>query len=804
VTTIGPNAEGLYANARFAAGNASVTLGGGSVFTNGLDSDGIVALSQDGGNATATIAGGRLETLSVASTGVVVQTNSGGNATVNMLDGSIETSGGLGSFGISATTQGGGDVLVNQAGGSITTTGSVSSGIYANAFTTGNVIVLQGSGAVVDVSGASSDGIYAQSVGGTYSVDISGAVAGGTNGVASVAAIRTLGALGGTIDVRATGVADGSASGIGIIDGAGAVTLTSAGSIVGEVQTNEGDDTVNLLAGSSAGGDIVLGAGDDRVNANGGIGQAIFGNDGNDTIMLAGTTLTGNIQGEEGDDVFVWLSGTTAAFLGGSGSDTAVVTAAEYNGTQLLDGGDDVSTADGMIDTLTFTNVSATATGANLVNWERIVVDSGTTLGFSDSALTTSADPDMGLFINDGGTLLGSIPGGLFTVNGNATNAGLLSLGDGVAGDRFVVAGNYAGAGGTVVLDTALGTDTSPTDQLVVNGDTSGSSRLRVLNAGGSGGLTTNGIRVVHVAGVSSGSFSLIGDFVFQGDQAVVGGAYAYRLYQNGISTPADGDWYLRSTLIDPVDPPRPHFQPGVPIFEAYPQILLGLNGLPTLQQRVGNRFWSGGGAGVAAQGADADGEPAASEPGATATEGRGFWGRIEGAHTRVDPSVSTSGADYDYNLYKMQAGLDAPLFDNSAGVLIGGLVMNYGQASADVTSVHGDGDIRTDGYGFGGTLTWYGKNGFYLDAQSQLTWYDSDLNSDDLGELADGNNGFGYALSLEGGKRIELPNGLAITPQAQLVYSSVDFETLPRQPRSATLPTSRCGTATACAGAWA
>jgi fibronectin-binding autotransporter adhesin len=43
------------------------------------------------------------------------------------------------------------------------------------------------------------------------------------------------------------------------------------------------------------------------------------------------------------------------------------------------------------------------------------------------------------------------------------------------------------------------------------------------------------------------------------------------------------------------------------------------------------------------------------------------------------------------------------------------------------------------------------------------VSWYDSDLGSDVLGDLASGNDGTGYALSL--------------TPQAQLVYSSVDFD---------------------------
>src|SRR5690606_12994232 len=91
---------------------------------------------------------------------------------------------------------------------------------------------------------------------------------------------------------------------------------------------------------------------------------------------------------------------------------------------------------------------------------------------------------------------------------------------------------------------------------------------------------------------------------------------------------------------------------------------------------------------------------------------------------------------------------------------------------------VYGDGDISTNGYGFGGTLTWYGENGFYLDGQGQVTWYKSDLNSNLTNKsLVDGNDGFGYALSLEAGKRIDINQALSMTPQAQLVYSHVDFD---------------------------
>jgi outer membrane autotransporter protein len=69
---------------------------------------------------------------------------------------------------------------------------------------------------------------------------------------------------------------------------------------------------------------------------------------------------------------------------------------------------------------------------------------------------------------------------------------------------------------------------------------------VRVINVGGGGAQTVEGIKIIDVGGASNGAFSLLGDYVIQGQQAVVGGAYAYTLQKNGVSTPTDGDWYLR------------------------------------------------------------------------------------------------------------------------------------------------------------------------------------------------------------------------------------------------------------------
>src|SRR5690606_34166073 len=114
------------------------------------------------------------------------------------------------------------------------------------------------------------------------------------------------------------------------------------------------------------------------------------------------------------------------------------------------------------------------------------------------------------------------------------------------------------------------------------------------------------------------------------------------------------------------------------PVFEVYPQILLGLNGLPTLQQRVGNRVWSG--AGVVEQAAEAS----------PVIEGRGVWGLIEASHAKLNPAISTTQADYSYGLMKLQAGIDIPVLDTEAGVLVGGVSVHYGQISADIASVYG------------------------------------------------------------------------------------------------------------------
>jgi fibronectin-binding autotransporter adhesin len=348
----------------------------------------------------------------------------------------------------------------------------------------------------------------------------------------------------------------------------------------------------------------------------------------------------------------------------------------------------------------------------------------------------------------------------------NVVNSGTVAPGRSIG--TLTINGDYVSNGGGLEIETVLGGDASPTDRLVVTGNTQGSTDLVVINRNGLGAPTAQGIKIIDVGGASNGVFTLHGDYSFQGQPAVVAGAYSYRLYKNGVDTPNDGDWYLRSAATNPTspdapgnpgtpgEPPPPLYQPGVPVYESYAKTLLALNGLPTLEQRIGNRRWG-----------------AASVP-----DGTEAWARLVSGHQRFDPASSTSGAKQRMDTTQLQFGVDHMLKRGAGGsALIAGINFRYGDANDRVDSVYGDGRIRSQGYGLGTSLTWYGQNGYYVDGQAQLSWYDSDLKSDELGSRAKGNKGSGHALGAEVGRHIDMGAGYSLTPQAQVVYSSVDFD---------------------------
>ncbi|WP_198680298.1 autotransporter family protein [Cupriavidus agavae] len=599
------------------------------------------------------------------------------------------------------------------------------------------------------------------------------------------------GGAGGGRAIRFTGGVRASLNNSGLIEGGAgntavfvatgtpAISIVNSGTIRAgsgyanaiEFATGSGISSLELQAGSSIVGNVVASASDtnDAFRLGGDtssvfdvstIGDAAqyryfdtFTKTGASTWALIGTGTVAAPWTVDQGTLQIGNGGTSGSLAGDVVVNSGATLA--FNRSDAYTYGGTVSGAGGLAQNGTGTTVltaASTYTGPTTINLGTLAVDGSIT-----SPVT----------VNAAGTLSGT-----GTIFGNVINTGTVTPGGGSG--VLTVAGNYIGNGGTVRINTVFGGDTSATGRLVVTGDTSGTSQIRAVNVGGSGAATVDGIKVIDVQGASNGAFTLAGDYTFQGQQAVVAGAYAYRLVKNGVSTPADGDWYLRSTLADSTvasssaasAAAAPLLSPTVPLYEAYSSVLQRFNELGTLQQRVGNRSWSPNAAVQAEQDA---GKPII---------GRGAWARVEGSNTHIDPSTSTTSASYNVRMWKFEGGVDAPVIENASGTLVVGPTFHYGIANSKVSSMFGNGAIDATGYGFGGTATWYGNNGSYVDARATLTWYDTDLRSSTLAtKLANGNRGSGVATSVEAGHQLALGGNWSVTPQAQLAWSQVRFD---------------------------
>lgn len=390
--------------------------------------------------------------------------------------------------------------------------------------------------------------------------------------------------------------------------------------------------------------------------------------------------------------------------------------------------------------------------------------------------------------VADGATLdLGGFATGMQSLE----NGGTVDFG-GIGGTTLNIAGDYAG-GGTLVMSTVLGADNSTTDQMKVGGNTFGTTSVVVKNRGGLGAATVNGIELIDIAGNSGGKFYLQGDYTTKDGQPAIltSSAYAYTLQKGDASGSNTNDWYLVSQYTrsnpdgpnppacddpngcpgNPSNPSGPsRFSPAAPVYTSYAASMQALNQLPTLQQRRGDRYLNKSGS---LRGSSEAGE----------TDDRAIWARIEGAHNRLEPNTTAGHVQQDINTVIMHAGVDGQFYEDESGRLIAGITGQYGNGRARTASnfddVNGGGELNTQGWGLGGTVTWYGNDGFYVDGQAQANWYKTDLRfGGGNNGLTNDNNGFGYAFSVETGKRFDIDENWSLTPQAQLIFSSVDFDT--------------------------
>ncbi|MBP6878421.1 MAG: autotransporter outer membrane beta-barrel domain-containing protein [Phenylobacterium sp.] len=547
---------------------------------------------------------------------------------------------------------------------------------------------------------------------------------GAQNGAFSDPRFAIFAGTGGTVRLDASG---------GAIEVGGAQFAADGYALSGDaLNLAAGDNVIRVGDGTSAGAQFRASL-DVVVAGTGGLTKTDAG-----TLILTGeNTYAGGTRVEAGA-LQIGAGGTSGSILG----DVSVA------GALAFDRSDEVA-------------FGGTISGAGLL----AQAGAGTlTLIADSSGFTGRAEVQAGELSVDG------VLGGGVSVLGGARLSGTGAVGDltNLAGavvapgggevGALGVRGDYFGEGGSLELQVELGGDASAADRLAVRGATHGETLVHVLRTGGTGVATVNGIRLVEVGGASDGVFTLADpDYVIEGRRALVAGAYGYVLAKD------DGGWSLRSSLpaqaTEPTVPVTPAttevtlYQPGVPLYEALPRVLSALNGVGTLAQRTGDRQWSG-------------------------EEGASVWGRLEASGLHAEPKSSASLSGLDVDSWRLQFGAERTLGEGLAGgQLVAGLTAHYGQGSAEVDSRFGGGDVDAKAYGVGATLTWYGAGGGYVDAQAQASWFDSDLKSDLLGRRADGVGGQGYGASVEAGRAFAAGEGLSLTPQAQLTYSSIDFD---------------------------
>ncbi|KIC36668.1 hypothetical protein RA27_21920 [Ruegeria sp. ANG-R] len=413
--------------------------------------------------------------------------------------------------------------------------------------------------------------------------------------------------------------------------------------------------------------------------------------------------------------------------------------------TGLIDGGEGVDTVNANIDIASDVNTTANfevlnKNGAGVLNLSGSATTGFTTVNVNNGILNSSNAFEIGGDLNvlAEGTFRNQALGATtLSILGDIRNAGAIDLQDGAAGDRIVVSGDYTG-GGTLLLDVNLADGTA--DTLDITGAVSSGTTTIFVNDLTPGTANTSDIVIVDVAGTTSA-----GDFQLAGGE-LVSGAFTYVLNLIG------SQWVLQLEIL-----------PQNFLYEAYPRNLQALNQLSSHRERGQNRSWLFKD--------ELDSRPT------------GVWMRIGGSVNDLSPSFSTfeqnSGAeiDYDINTAKYEVGLDTRLADSAAGQLVGGAWLFYGNSSLSGASALANGDIDTDAFGVGASLTWYSNSKFYADAQFQYAAFDSDL-STEADTLTSNNKGSGRAWSLEVGRPFSLNNSVSITPELQYVYSDVDFDT--------------------------
>ena len=751
VTTYGAASAGATAQ-----GGAFIDFKGYGIFTYETGSAGAVADGTDGNGTASKIAitDAIVRTTGPSSAGV----RATGGGTMSVTGGEITTgykpgfgtSGGhyasaeIGKESNGAEAIGAGSTLT-ITDNELTTTGDGAIGVVANAGGTATV-----AGGTITTHGAetanfTADGVRATGPGSTVTL---------TNGASGGTAVTTSGVNAMGLHAMQGGIVDATNTTINT-SGAGAFGALSEGAS-SNVKLTTSTVITQAASGLSVNGGGQINATGTAVTANGAGSSGILGT-GDGTVTMTGGSLSAT------GDLITGTAGNVVANLTGVAPTTGSgIVVHAIGGT--TSGNFTTMALTGNVVGETGASANATLTGSTLTG-AALNADTMTVDGASTWTMTASS-----------------------TVNSSATsttsNTGLIVFTPPAGGayktlttSNFV--GGTGGAVGTVVLNTYLGDDSSPSDQIVIDGGSAtGSTGLTIVNNGGPGAATIkDGIEVVRVENggtTNSDAFHLT--------RTVSAGAYDYNLFRGGLDpntgTPTDQNWFLRNVgLNEPTQTSLP-----------YAQILsnFAFSTLGTLQQRTGNRIWPNGTPAETIWCKDpaqnykckVNAEQASVYVnGVPVIYGQGAWGRIGGQYSSFSPSI---GSSYKESIGFLQAGYEGTVSESAAGEMTLGGYATIGTSRADiditrdpVTGAVRKGKISSEGYGIGVNATWLGANGFYADGIGQFTLYQSNLSN----KVGGDNRGYSTALSLEIGRRFDLGSGWSVVPQVQLAWTYANFD---------------------------
>ncbi|NBB61519.1 autotransporter outer membrane beta-barrel domain-containing protein [Pseudomonas sp. ODNR1LW] len=671
---------------------------------------------------------------------------------------------------------------------------------------TGNVTFGAGNDALGMNSGIISGSVNQGDGADTFSIS-AGQVAGAVN---QGNGVDTFVMSGGTIQSLAQGDSrDFFEMSAGTITGAfeDGDTARMTGGSIGRVDMKL-DNNLFDLSGGQILGNLVTGFGTDTIIVSGGrIGGNISVSGGNDSITVTGGEIVGEIRASVGNDTLTWDGGgiIRSAILMEDGNDRATLRNLNDNilaQTPLLNGGNGS-------DLLTFDNTT-THGAARYANWETVNLGNGSRLDLDGNFVLGDSSTGSGVFNIDGSSVVTSTQGSLtpFTAGQRATlnNAGVIDLSSGNTrtSDTLTVQGNYAGSGGQLRVQSALGDDSSPSDRLVVNdGTLTGTTSITVNNLGGTGAATLqNGIQVVQAQGTAisdSGAFTL--------KAPLSAGAFDYHLFKGGVTVGSENSWYLRSSVVapplvatavpDPEPVPNPNPDPALPPVlvplvplpaaavgtPPLPAPVAGAAPIPLYRQEV--PVWSvlppaAAQLALTALGTFHDRQGDQRLLNETGAFGAG-WGRVYGKN--FDQTwAGTVTPRLDGSLNGFQVGNDLFASQTSAGqTQRTGFFVGHSRLKGDVDGFNqgfqdkraGKVELQGDNLGLYWTLT--DPKGWYVDTVAMYTWLNGDSHSDRGLEID--NDGHAMTLSVEAGYPVAVADNWVVEPQVQVINQQVDLK---------------------------